>query len=449
MEVGAVKQAFNNEVILMKKNLNQAKIQIIHKLTRKAKTLTEKKAPEKLKEKLKKKAESAVKEVLIIKKIKAKDLAKFIVTHDGELNNYLNIPEVNQDKACARLLLHKCLQEKYRSIRDRFGNSSIEDLLMSRLERRKLKKEAREKQKNKKKGKEALNKAVNIDGTWEVEKIVKDKNIGLLDDNDDNEDKDVNDDKSLSNESVQSVNEVDNSQLDNQSGNESESENEEEEELKDNTLHHKEIIKDDDKSDDSGKTSPNIETTLTNKTVHVLNGKNNARNSSNLQKDVNKKKKEVNKNKNFNDKILKRKFNKEIQESKVKEVKVVDPFFITPTGESYLSVVEPRQPDEVKEVHKQGNRQYRRAVMFGHVPKPKPRRNDFKSDNEEYKSNAINRFNNNYGSQKQNRQYRTENVKENGESEKIEKLHPSWEAKKRKSGLLPFQGKKIVFDDGE
>lgn len=51
----------------MKKSLNQAKIQIIHKLTRKAKTLTEKKAPEQIQGKLKKKAESAVKEVLIIK----------------------------------------------------------------------------------------------------------------------------------------------------------------------------------------------------------------------------------------------------------------------------------------------------------------------------------------------------------------------------------------------
>lgn len=51
----------------MKKNLNQAKIQVIHKLTRKAKTLTEKKTAEHLKEKNKKKAESAVKEVLLMK----------------------------------------------------------------------------------------------------------------------------------------------------------------------------------------------------------------------------------------------------------------------------------------------------------------------------------------------------------------------------------------------
>lgn len=57
------------QLILLKKKLNQAKIQIIHKLTRKAKTFVEKKAPEKIKEKLKRKAEAAVNEVLIIKVI--------------------------------------------------------------------------------------------------------------------------------------------------------------------------------------------------------------------------------------------------------------------------------------------------------------------------------------------------------------------------------------------
>lgn len=57
----------NFQLILLKKNLNQAKIQIIHKLTRKAKTLVEKKAPEPLKEKFKRKAENAINEVLITK----------------------------------------------------------------------------------------------------------------------------------------------------------------------------------------------------------------------------------------------------------------------------------------------------------------------------------------------------------------------------------------------
>lgn len=56
-----------SQVILLKKKLNQAKIQIIHKLTRKAKQLVEKKVPDPLKEKLKRKAQAAVDEVLLMK----------------------------------------------------------------------------------------------------------------------------------------------------------------------------------------------------------------------------------------------------------------------------------------------------------------------------------------------------------------------------------------------
>lgn len=59
----------------MKKSLNQAKTHTIHKLTRKAKTLTEKKTSEKFKQKLTRKAELAVKEVL---EIKVKNLKSII-----------------------------------------------------------------------------------------------------------------------------------------------------------------------------------------------------------------------------------------------------------------------------------------------------------------------------------------------------------------------------------
>lgn len=82
--------------------------------------------------------------------MKPKVLVKFAVTHTGNLQDYLNRPIVDQDKACARLLLHKSLQEKYNYIRKTFSNIPISDLLMSRLERRKMKKEALEKQKMKK-----------------------------------------------------------------------------------------------------------------------------------------------------------------------------------------------------------------------------------------------------------------------------------------------------------
>ncbi|KPJ03080.1 hypothetical protein RR46_06238 [Papilio xuthus] len=460
----AVKEVLIIKIIQMKRNLTQAKIQIIHKLTRKAKTLAEKKAPEHLKEKLTKKAESAVKEVLIIKKIKAKDIAKFIVTYDGELAKYLNKPEVDNNKACARLILHKSLHEKHKYIRETFGNTSINDLFMSRLERRKMKKEAREKQKNKKKEKEAK-KLVNIEGDWDVEEIgnkdaveAKVQGKGLRDEQSDNgqesdneqgkedescsdkpgdDDGSDSDDEILASESEQIEN-GNNSQVDKDVDN-SDSEMEERKNKKikrEDISQKKEVIN---KLNDSNVVSINVNKDLNKEKLHNKS----IEKPKNLPKEVNKKKKDINKNKNFNEKILKRKFNKVIDEKPVEEIKMADPFFITTTGESYMSVVEPRQPDEVKEIHKQGNRQYRRAVMFGHVPKP--RRNDFKQENRKFKdlSNSNDRFsNNNYKNKKFNDE-------EKQETEKVEKLHPSWEAKKRKSGILPFEGKKIVFDDGE
>ncbi|XP_072938163.1 uncharacterized protein [Epargyreus clarus] len=500
MEVGAVKQAFNNEVILLKKKLNQAKIQIIHKLTRKAKTLTEKKVPETLKGKFNKKAESAVKEVLIIKKIKPRDVAKFIVTHKGQLNEYLNRPTVDIDKACARLLLHKALQDKYKFIRERFSNISIEDLLMSRQERRKLKKEAREKQKDKKKGKG--NEPVQVEGDWDVEDInmdeSEDKNNASDDDDEIDDKSDESDDDNIDKE---------------QSGDESDAINESDDDLKSNNTHlidrRKEKIADsnensesddDEQSDDEPseddddrnsslgqfvKSTPSItnnDKIVNNNSINKVEKK-----DTTIKKNVEKKHKDSHKNRNLNTKILMKTFHKDTSELPTQETKVVDPFFITATGENYMSVAEPRQPDEVKEVHKEGNRKYRRAVMFGHVPKAKPRRDDFRPDRNNPRFNKFddnrNNFNsktdkftkfddnkNNFNAKRDNRtngfdnnqrrfnnsddsknigNFNKSNVsKRNIDETKPEKLHPSWEAKKRQSGILPFQGKKIVFDEG-
>ncbi|KAL0820938.1 hypothetical protein ABMA28_005595 [Loxostege sticticalis] len=474
MEVGAVKQAFNNELILLKKKLNQAKIQIIHKLTRKAKTLAEKKAPENIKEKLKRKATAAVNEVLIIKKIKPKDLAKFIVTHKGDLNSYLNKPIVDLDKACARLLLHKSLQDKYKFIRDRFSSVPINDLLMSREERRKLKKEAKEKQKNKKKGKEA--KVVNAEGEWDVEDVEMPVDL-----NNTNSDKDLSDYDDLA-EKGDDLAEKEISSDEDVGSNQ------------DNLSDSQDVDDDDDaekesdiESDNSIDSEPVDETptpTAVGKFAKANSVKTNKlklttpKKSSEIttQLDVkpkinNKKEKKVKdknkqeKNKNLNEKLLSRKFKKDVDETPIQETKIVDPFFITSTGENYMSVVEPRAPDEVKEVHKEGNRKLRRAVMFGHVPKIKPRNNNYAPDNRFNKQNGFNRNSNSnryndkssYNEFNENKSdtrkftYKRPNFKSNEDfipiETKPEKLHPSWEAKKRQSGIQPFQGKKIVFDE--
>ncbi|CAH1637447.1 unnamed protein product [Spodoptera littoralis] len=511
MEVGAVKQAFNTEVILLKKNLNQAKIQIIHKLTRKAKQLTEKKAPEQLKEKLKRKAESAVKEVLIIKKIKPKDLAKFMVTHKGELNTFLNKPQVDEEKACARLLLHKALQDKYKFIRSRFSNVPIQDLFMSRLERRKMKKEAKEKQKNKKKGNNKN--VVNSEGDWDVEDVKGDSKIsddegddsgdeGNYMSDDENDDNDVSGDESDhsvggrvsddesednavenkdsdasveannvsdgndedDNDSDGNVNEDNDSDGNDEDGSDSDGneENEQEaiEEVSKPIKPNPKIVK---QAQVNVKSKEEKLETVDKKTTEPVEIKPRIKAT---KKDPAKKQKELNKTKNFNEKILQKKLQKNVN-APVAENKTVDPFFITATGENYMSVADRRAPDEVKEEHMRGNRKMRRAAMFGHVPARRPRQNNYNNDrfngndnvrgfkrkfddkpqfdrrnfNDKKNFNGGNKFDNIKSFNNDNNTKRGFN-----RDDKQEKLHPSWEAKKKKSGILPFEGKKIVFD---
>ncbi|XP_061719789.1 serum response factor-binding protein 1-like [Cydia pomonella] len=519
MEVGAVKQAFNNEVIQLKKNLNQAKIQIIHKLTRKAKKEVKKEAPEKLKEKFKRQAASAVNEVLIIKKIKPRDIARFTVTHAGELQQHLNKPTVDQDKACARLLLHKSLQQKYKHIRNTFSGIPIKDLLMSRQERLKLKREAKLDKKMKRDKKQ---KVVNAEGEWDVEDIntrkVKDapkitsKNFKESDDEisaDDEEmelDENANSDKEVQSDDEEDISHGEEANSDDQDdkedGNqenqsdesEAESETKMEGGQESNSTDNEPQSKKKEVLGKFIKPSPvkvNIKQneSITSALTFEQLGKN--RRKPEIKKPI--KPKDMHKNKNLNDKLQSRKFKKESSESQVKETKIVDPFFITSTGENYLSVAEPRQPDEVKEIHKQGNRKERRAAMFGHVPKVKPRK-DFRQSNSDRTNNLRNKLNKddnyNQGNDGKNRnesrfngkdQFRNQNDKPFGRNNhfkgrndkpgedrndfksrndkfkgrnndaaetKVEKLHPSWEAKKKQSGILPFQGKKIVFDEG-
>ncbi|VVC98681.1 unnamed protein product [Leptidea sinapis] len=489
MEVGAVKQAFNNEVIHLKKPLNQAKIQTIHKLTRKAKTFNEKKAPDHIKDKLKRKAESAVNEVLIIKKLKPRIIARFIITHSGSLNDHLNKPTVDQDKACARLLLHKSLQDKYKLIKEKFGNISINDLLMSRQERRKLKKEMLDKQKNKKKDKEQRNKdrnTRNMDDQNDVEidttefnhddkeprqknKIIDIhiKNLLLDSDiadakSDDKKTIDVTNDnvklkqknknkgnREKRNETFKSSSDIQ-SEIDNdavisdscQSGNKDSSDEEEknsEASTSDRDESEEEI------DNELGKFVKLKHEHITKITpVH-----------ENTKKKPEKRKANK-KNKNIKEKIRKINFHKDLDEPIPAVAKVVDPFFITSTGDNYLSVAEPRPPDEVKEVHKQGNRKYRRAVMFGHVPKnsTKPRRDNFKTnsrfnsaDQDQISSTKKFRKDENGLHRHKNDNFAQNKLKNLESEEKLEKLHPSWEAKKKQSSILPFLGKKIVFDN--
>lgn len=381
----------------------------------------------------------------------------------------MNKPNVDQEKACARLLLHKSLQDKYKFIRNRFSSVPIEDLLMSRDERKRLKKEAREKQKNKKKGKGDDNKVVNAEGDWNVEDVDMTAVKGRVSDDELSNDGDgaIEDEQSSDDDNQDNVsgNESDG----HESGNDevyksdSESNNDDNNDIEDILQDEKSSESDDSKSDNVGqfvKLSPEKpldEPFVLNSKATEIKTKVKEVPKTNKQ-DKKKDKNKQDKNKNLNEKLLSRKFKKEISESPMHETKVVDPFFITSTGENYMSMVEPRQPDEVKEEHKRGNRKLRRAAMFGHVPKIKPKRDDFRHDNDFSRNNGFNKSNSfktfdNSDVRNSKRSFtdRRSNFDRNGQDvlkpEKQEKLHPSWEAKKKQSGILPFQGKKIVFDE--
>ncbi|XP_045512980.1 protein bud22-like [Pieris brassicae] len=498
MEVGAVKQAFNNEVINLKKNLNQAKIHTIHKLTRKAKTFTERKIPEALKGKLERKAKSAVNEVLIIKKLKPRDIARFTLTHSGKLSDYLNKSEVDQNKACARLLLHKALQEKYKMLRERFGNLSIDDLLMSRQERKKLKKDLRDKQNEKRNAKikketkvekeiEDLDGSNCIQQSLDVESVMNDC-IDKGSEHDSSDDSEISENENISSgpnlifEGIShahiphsgnmDVNNIgtfirplpDDSEI-SKIENISSQPNLVFEEGMTHTHSSNDNDSDDGKMDitnDVGKFIRPLqydEGSIQNPQKNDLMKGDKVIPENTIPKVQDRKpkldvkirkvdKRKDNKKKNINEKILNRNFKKKTEDLP-QVVKVVDPFFVTSTGDNYLSLAEPRAPDEIKDVHKQGNRQYRRAIMFGHVPKIKPKKNNYEKFNQNSSKFKQNSFNSTSDSQfnRKGKSFNNTVNESNKIEEKPEKLHPSWEAKKKHSSILPFQGKKIVFND--
>lgn len=408
----------------------------------------------------------------------------------------------------------------------RFGDVPIQDLFMSRQERRKIKKEQKEQQKNKKKDKNKN--VVNSAGDWNIEDIkIGDSHKEVSQNDDENDDLDAND-HDLNSQSVIDHNEEESDSEDEMDQSDDENtieqsvdENVIEQSDDDNEIEQSNDEVNDDESDNQEqsigmfvklKPSSEVPIKLDTKVHKPINKqtiqkedkarkKNRKEQKISVSKEINTKTAVIqktkpiqnknldkkDKNKNLKEKLQTRKFKKDISDDVSNENKVVDSFFITASGENYLSLAEPRQPDEVKEIHKQGNRKERRAAMFGHVPKIKPRRDDsrqhfnskdkrnfdtnsnnYYKDNTNFKSkntfgNNKERFNNNPKSNGKhtkfnddhssfnNSKYNKTNDKNLNDSrsvEKQEKLHPSWEAKKKQSSnFVPFQGKKIVFDE--
>lgn len=147
--------------------------------------------------------------------------------------------------------------------------------------------------------------------------------------------------------------------------------------------------------------------------------------------------------------------------------KVVDPFFMTTTNEEYLTSQAPTVSDEKDSNWKSKSDDYSqtRYNSFSNLNSRNQRssrednwnnkkRNKF-SDREPHQhpkpfaqrsekpfsNNGVEPFN-----IFTNRKERRKALQQPAQEEKVEKLHPSWEAKKKQTSIASFQGKKITFD---
>lgn len=145
--------------------------------------------------------------------------------------------------------------------------------------------------------------------------------------------------------------------------------------------------------------------------------------------------------------------------------KTVDSFFVTDSGDNYMTVALPRPPDIKPGTfvdENAANRRSRRAVMFGkEAPRPRksfqnPKQNLYSSnkpdqmyDKRKYDNNTPSKnFENNDRRENKfnNRKFNNADSPFGAPAKVEEKLHPSWEAKKKKVAIVAFKGNKITFD---
>lgn len=91
----------NDEIVRMRKLVRQARVCVIHKLTREAKTLRTKNGTEKQQEKNKKKADKLINEIYFLKKIKDDRITKFGITNTKSLQEIL---QSKKSKASTRIM---------------------------------------------------------------------------------------------------------------------------------------------------------------------------------------------------------------------------------------------------------------------------------------------------------------------------------------------------------
>ncbi|XP_026465118.1 serum response factor-binding protein 1-like [Ctenocephalides felis] len=114
------KAELNNEIVLMRKTVRQAKVHIIRKLVREIRILKEKTKPEGG-DKFKAKADRLYEELTIIKKLDCDVISKHALTLTEDPKKILSKAESLHDRALNRFAVHKSVCDKVKSIRDKYN----------------------------------------------------------------------------------------------------------------------------------------------------------------------------------------------------------------------------------------------------------------------------------------------------------------------------------------
>ncbi|XP_026463004.1 serum response factor-binding protein 1-like [Ctenocephalides felis] len=114
------KAELNNEIVLMRKTVRQAKVHIIRKLVREIRILKEKTKPEGG-DKFKAKADRLYEELTIIKKLDCDVISKHALTLTEDPKKILSKAESLHDRALNRFAVHKSVCDKVKSIREKYN----------------------------------------------------------------------------------------------------------------------------------------------------------------------------------------------------------------------------------------------------------------------------------------------------------------------------------------
>lgn len=484
----------NDEIVRMRKLVKQARVRVIHKLTREAKTLRAKKGTEKQLEKNKKKADKLINEIHFLKKLKNDNITKFGISNKKSLQEILQSKKSKvSTRIMARITEHKLLKNAIIQFRDKYPDYE------QHLQPGKNKSAKQNNKFDKQDEKEITVKRETLNSSEITESLVKNE---LNSDNQDSDVKTEIEDNSIKSEiednNVKSETEDNNVLSETETGDNNlfkEEQNSEEKHdseagsilnieptisekieqidsrkhLKRNRKEITESIKEYDNNDDNNIKKARIkeEISKTNEkkgTVKVISKEATVKRFVDILQEENS---EQNSEENDSLKVNDKKFSK----NKLKSEKTVDPFFISGDGDEYLSLAPSKTKENLSldednnfynnnksKQYSSNKRTFTNDRFFSNV---KPSSEDIRGrrrrqEESRYNDNNFNRDKslfkkqkNNNGSSFRDTKNHNKNVIMNANSNENENLHPSWAAKKKQQEILKqgFQGKKIVFDD--